>query len=377
MANPDDLAVEIRQAMSDVRWDLGLAPLSDDQIGGAATSGASEVQQDTEAGATGPATPKPGHIRWAGATGLDRPLALVGPTASGKTAVTLALANLVDPLEAVAADSMTVYRHMDIGTASPSAAERARVPHHLIDLAEPDDEFSVARFQQAANRAFDDISQRGAHTILVGGTGLYHQSVIDDLDLPGRYPEVAAELEAEAVSEAGIRRLHARLTQLDPTAATRMEPTNGRRVVRALEVSVGSGHPFSSFGPGMEAYPPTPFVLVGLKLDRAVTTQRIEERFVAMMDAGLLDEVRALLNRPGGLSRTAAQALGYRELAEHLRGERTLDDAVSTAIVRTRKFAVRQERWFRRDPRLTWVDGEADAATVAVAVHQVWAAAGK
>jgi tRNA dimethylallyltransferase len=309
--------------------------------------------------------------------GIDRPLALVGPTASGKTAVTLALANLVGPLEAVAADSMTVYRHMNIGTATATAEEQSRVPHHLVDLVDPADEFSVARFQRAANEAFDDIDARGIRTVLVGGTGLYHQAVIDHLSLPGRYPEVSAQLEAEVLEGATIESLHGRLVELDPTAASRMEPTNQRRVIRALEVTLGSGRPFSSFGPGMEAYPPSPFVLVGLKLDRAVTVQRIEERFVAMMDAGLLDEVRALLDRPQPMSRTAAQALGYRELAEHLRGERTLDNAVSTAIVRTRQFAVRQERWFRRDPRLTWVDGEADAATVASAAHRVWTDAKK
>ena len=318
-----------------------------------------------------------GPSRWDGAVGIDRPLALVGPTASGKTSVTLALADLVQPLEAAAADSMTVYRHMNVGTATPSLLERAVVPHHLIDLVDPADEFSVARFQRAANEAFDDIATRSAHVVTVGGTGLYHQAVIDHLSLPGRYPEVAAQLEAEVLEGASIESLHDRLVALDPTAASRMEPTNRRRVVRALEVTIGSGRPFSSFGPGMEAYPPTPFVLVGLRLDRAVTVQRIEERFVAMMDAGLLDEVRALLDRPQPMSRTAAQALGYRELAEHLRGERTLDNAVSTAIVRTRQFAVRQERWFRRDPRLTWVDGEADAPTVASAVHRVWADAKK
>lgn len=318
-----------------------------------------------------------GPSRWDGAEGVGRPLALVGPTASGKTSVTLALADLVQPLEAVAADSMTVYRHMNVGTATPSLAERALVPHHLIDLVDADEEFSVARFQRAANEAFDDIATRSAHVVVVGGTGLYHQALIDHLSLPGRYPDVALQLEADAAGESDVKALHARLAGLDPTAAARIQPTNRRRVIRALEVTLGSGRPFSSFGPGLEAYPPSPFVLVGLRLGRDVTARRVEKRFMAMMDAGLLDEVRALLDRPQPMSRTAAQALGYRELAEHLRGERTLDNAVSTAIVRTRQFAVRQERWFRRDPRLTWVDGEADAATVASAAHRVWTDAKK
>ena len=366
MPDPDDLAVELRQTMSDLRWELGLAPLSDADISGR--------------GSAPPPDARPSGVwpeAWTGASGVDRPLALVGPTASGKTAVTLALADLVAPLEAVAADSMTVYRHMDVGTATPGEAERARVPHHLLDQVDPDEEFSVARFQRAAALAFDDVARRGAHTVLVGGSGLYHQAVIDNLDLPGRYPEVAARLEAEAVTEADVRRLHTRLVGLDPVAAARMEPTNRRRVIRALEVTEGSGRPFSSFGPGLETAGPTPFVLVGLQLDREVTARRIERRFRSMIDAGLLDEVRALLDRPDGLSRTAEQAIGYRELAEHLRGERTLDDAVHTAIVRTRRFAVRQERWFRRDPRLVRVDADAPPDEVARRVHEVWRSASR
>jgi tRNA dimethylallyltransferase len=250
------------------------------------------------------------------------------------------------------------------------------VPHHLVDTVEPHEEFSVARFQRAADEAFDDIVGRGAHGLLVGGTGLYHQAVIDDLALPGRFPQVLATLEAEAVDEDCLRSMHGRLASLDPVAAERMEPTNRRRVLRALEVTLGAGRPFSSFGPGLDAHPPTPFVQVGLRLERAVTAGRIAERFDAMIDAGLLDEVRALVELPGGLSRTASQALGYRELAEHLNGERTLTDAVSAAVQRTQQLAVRQERWFRRDPRLVWVDAEADAATVADRVQAAWATAG-
>lgn len=360
--------------MSDVRWDLGLAPLPDADLGTAAARPATSTGVARASGvdrASGS-----GRARWAGASGLDRPCALVGPTASGKTEVTLALAELVAPLEAVAADSMTVYRHLDIGTATPTPAERRLVPHHLVDTVDPHEEFSVARFQRAAAEAFDAIAGRGAHAVLVGGTGLYHQAVIDDLALPGRYPQVLAELEAEATDEGSVRTMHDRLVGLDPVAAERMEPTNRRRVLRALEVTLGSGRPFSSFGPGLEAHPPTPFVQVGLRLDRAVTARRIAERFESMIEAGLLDEVRALLELPGGLSRTASQALGYRELAEHLNGERSLADATSTAVVRTQQLAVRQERWFRRDPRLVWVDGDADAATVAERVRAAWAVAG-
>lgn len=365
MADSEDLGAELRRAMSDVRWELGLAPLPDAELGAAAPRLAGRE------GASGL-----GRARWSGAAGLDRPCALVGPTASGKTAVTLALAELVAPLEVVTADSMSVYRHLDIGTATPTAAERRLVPHHLIDLVEPDEEFSVARFQRAANAAFDRISERGAHAVLVGGTGLYHQAVIDDLTLPGRYPDVLAELEAEATSEADLRAMHERLVGLDPVAAARMEPTNRRRVLRALEVTLGAGRPFSSFGPGLEAHPPTPFVQVGLRLDRAVTARRIEERFNSMIDAGFLDEVRAVSKLSKGLSRTASQAVGYRELAEHLDGRLSLTEAAEIAVRRTQQLAVRQERWFRRDPRLVWVDGEADGPTVAERVRTAWAAAG-
>lgn len=354
--------------MSDVRWDLGLAPMSDAEISGTATPGKAAGARARSGSASGPA-------RWDGAAGLDRPLALVGPTASGKTAVTLKLAELVDPLEAVAADSMSVYRHMAVGTAAPTADEQARVPHHLVGLVEPHEEFSVAQFQRAADEAFDAIAGRGAHAVLVGGTGLYHQAVLDDLTLPGRFPEVLAELEAAADSDAAVRALHERLVDLDSVAAARMEPSNRRRVVRALEVTLGSGRPFSSFGPGIEAYPPTPFVQVGLRLDRADTALRVEQRFESMIKTGFLDEVQALLELPDGMSRTSAQALGYRELAEHLRGDRTLSDAVATAVRRTYQLAVRQERWFRRDRRLVWVDADADPATVAGRVHAVWSSA--
>jgi tRNA dimethylallyltransferase len=279
-------------------------------------------------------------------------MAIVGPTASGKSALALVLARRNPGTELVSADSMQVYRGMDIGTAKPSAAERAEVPHHLLDLVDPDEEFTVARFQVAVRAAVADIEARGGWPVLVGGTGLYLRAVTDGLAIPGRYPEVRAGLEAEA----DTARLHARLVRLDPVAAARMEPTNRRRVIRALEVTLGSGRPFSSFGPGLEAYPPTRFRLVGLRVPRDVLDARIAERVRRQLDAGWLDEVRRLAARPGGLSRTAAQALGYRELLDPLAGRCRLDEAVDLIIARTRRFARRQERWFRRDPRIEWID---------------------
>jgi tRNA dimethylallyltransferase len=251
---------------------------------------------------------------------------------------------------------MQVYRGMDIGTAKPSAAEQAEVRHHLIDVAEPHEEYAVARFADDVRAARTEIAARGHRPLFVGGTGLYLRSVIDDLDVPGQYPEVRATIEAEADTGA----LHRRLAALDPTAAARMEASNRRRIVRALEVTEGSGRPFSSFGPGLTEYPPTTVRLVGIRLPRPVIDARIEARYRAQLDAGFLDEIRALAARPAGLSRTAAQALGYKELLDHVAGTVPLDDALEAAIVRTRRFARRQERWFRRDPRITWLAPPAD-----------------
>jgi len=276
----------------------------------------------------------------------------VGPTASGKSALALGLARRHPDVELVSVDSMQVYRGMDIGTATPSAAERAEVRHHLVDLVDPDEEFTVSQFQHAARVALDDIARRGRRAVLVGGTGLYLRAVVDDLELPGRFPEVRARLEAEPDTGA----LHRQLRGLDPLAASRMEPTNRRRVVRALEVTLGSDRAFSSYGPGLEVYPSLAHPVVGLRLDRDELDRRIEARIQAQLDAGWLEEVRELSRRPRGLSVTAAQALGYRELLAHLRGEMSLEDATDEIVVRTRRFQRRQERWFRRDPRVTWVE---------------------
>jgi tRNA dimethylallyltransferase len=277
----------------------------------------------------------------------------VGATASGKSALAFAHAVERGDVELVSVDSMQVYRGMDIGTAKPSAAERATVPHHLIDVADPSEEFTVATFKAAALDAVRAIETGGHRAVLVGGTGLYLRSVIDDLDLPGRFPEVRTNLEEEP----DTTKLHQQLVELDPVAASRMEPTNRRRVVRALEVTIGSGRPFSSFGPGLERYPPTPFTLIGLRVPREQLDARIEQRFRAQIDAGLLDEVRALHACPGELSRTARQALGYKELFAYVDGATSLDEAIDRAIIRTRQFARKQERWFRRDPRIVWIDG--------------------
>jgi tRNA dimethylallyltransferase len=288
-------------------------------------------------------------------------LAVVGPTASGKSALALALGGDV---ELVSADAMQVYRGMDIGTAKPTPQERAARPHHLIDVAEPAEDFSLARFVELGRAAVADIEIRGARAVVVGGTGLYVRGLVDELEVPGQFPGVRAELEDEPDTVV----LHRRLAELDPVAAARMEPSNRRRVVRALEVTVGAGRPFSSFGPGLDAYPPIPTRQVGLQVPLDVLDARITARVDAMFEAGLLDEVRRLAAEPGGLSRTARQALGYREVLEHLEDGVPLGEAVERIVTRTRRFARRQIRWFRRDPRIQWLDATLSPSRLARSV---------
>jgi tRNA dimethylallyltransferase len=250
---------------------------------------------------------------------------------------------------------MQVYRGMDIGTAKPTKADRAAVAHHCIDLVAPSERFTVAEFKVHAARARAEIAAAGAHALFVAGTGLYLTAVIDNLQLPGEWPEVRAQLQAES----DVAVLFARLQELDPVAAARTDKSNRRRIERALEVCIGSGKPFSSFGPGTGAYPPSDVQQVGITWPRETLSRRIEQRVHAMMSAGLLAEVRGLAEA-GELSREARQALGYKELLAHLDGEISLDQAVADIVLHTRQFAVRQERWFRRDPRIRWVTVQND-----------------
>ena len=297
-----------------------------------------------------------------------RHLALVGPTASGKTDLAIEVARALGDVEIVMADAMCVYRGMDIGTAKPTEAQRSEVVHHLIDLVDPDEEFSIAAFQSEVRRVTADIESRGRRALVVGGSGLYVRAVVDGFSPPPQFSEVRAELDRESDTAA----LYARLSELDPTAAARMEPTNRRRILRALEVTVGSGRPFSSYGGAVSEYGPTRFRQVGLWVDREVLAARISQRYAAQMDAGFLDEVRALDASPEGISRTAAQALGYRELLDHLRGGSSLSGALETAINRTRAFARRQRVWFRRDPRVTWMGTAGDARTALPSLLGDW-----
>ena len=265
----------------------------------------------------------------------------------------MAVAQELGNIELVSIDSMQVYRGMDIGTAKPSAHEQSLVPHHLIDIADPADAFAVTTFQAEWRNVAADIANRGATPLLVGGTGLYLRSVIDALEIPDQFPEVKASLEARSNDLAS---LYAELEQLDPLAASRIDPKNDRRIIRALEVTIGSGRPFSSFGPGMEDYQDIPFHLLGLRMDRERMISRINARYEIQMADGFLAEVQALLERDRPIGRTARQALGYRELLSHLEENVPIDDALETARVRTRRFARRQLKWYERDPRIEWIE---------------------
>lgn len=296
-------------------------------------------------------------------------LALVGPTASGKSALAVEIARRLPDFELVSVDSMQVYRGMDVGTAKPTPAEQAEVPHHLIDLADPSEDFSLTRFQAAAADVLADIEARGRRALFVGGTGLYLRAVVDRLDIPGQWPDVRAELDADPDTPG----LHRRLAELDPVAASRMEPANRRRVLRALEVTLGSGRPFSSFGPGLEAHPPVGVRMAGVWLPRAVIADRIAARVDEMVHAGLVEEVRTLAAHPGGLSRTARQALGYREVLAHVENGVPLAEALDETVRRTRTFARRQRVWFRRDPRITWFGAAEKPVALLPALLREWA----
>jgi tRNA dimethylallyltransferase len=277
--------------------------------------------------------------------------ALVGPTAAGKTALALQLAPALGA-EIISADAMLVYRGMDIGTAKPTPRERARVRHHLVDVVDPGEEFSVARFQPMARAAIADVLARGRSPLLVGGSGLYFHAVVDQFVFPPTEEEVRRRLEAEAAS-AGLPVLYQRLVDLDPEAAARVQPANLRRIVRALEVMELTGRRFSSFRAAMDA-PVSRYRLLVLGLDpgQELLRARVAERVAAMAEAGLVDEVRRLAGQP--LSRTARQALGYKELLDALHAGTSLDAALDEVVARTRNYARRQLAWFRRDPRVRW-----------------------
>jgi tRNA dimethylallyltransferase len=285
-------------------------------------------------------------------------LAIVGPTASGKSALAVAVAHALRDAsgidaEIVGTDSMQVYVGMDIGTATPTSAEQGGVRHHLLDVWPPSHAVSVAEFQAAARAAIDDVLARGAVPIVVGGSGLYVSAVLDDLRFPGTDPAVRARLEADLDRE-GTAAMHARLAGVDPVAAAAILPTNGRRVVRALEVVEITGQPFVATLPDpVEVYATR---RVGLGVPRPVLDARIVARVDAMWAAGFVDEVRRLAADGVAQTPTASRALGYQQILAYLDGEISEDQARQQTIDATRRFARRQQRWFARDPRIAWLD---------------------
>ena len=287
---------------------------------------------------------------------IKKSVVVLGPTASGKSDVAMAAATMVPNVHIIAADAMQVYRRMDIGTAKPTDDDQSRVVHYCVDVAEPSERYSVARFAEDVAAARKKISKADASELIVGGTGLYVTALVDGLSMPGDYPKIRAQLEANRDTEA----LYEQLSELDPEAVKKIDPNNRRRMIRALEVCLGSGKTFSSFGEGIGAYPPVDTVQIGIKWQREALRERIALRVHKMIEAGLVDEVRGVLNEPKGISGTARQALGYKEIIEHIERRWTLKEAIDATILRTQQFAVRQERWYRRDPRIQWVEVQND-----------------
>jgi tRNA dimethylallyltransferase len=282
-----------------------------------------------------------------------RTVAVVGPTAAGKSALSLRLAEAIGG-EIVNADSMQLYRGMDIGTAKLTVAERDGVPHHLLDIWDVTQAAAASDYQRLARQAIAEIHARGRVPILVGGSGLYVRAALDKLEFPGTDPGLRADLEDE-LAQVGAPALHVRLAAADPAAAAAILPSNGRRIVRALEVIQLSGRPFSATLPQYESVYDA--VQVGVELPRAELDQRIGDRVTRMWELGLVDEVRQL--EAAGLreGRTASRALGYAQVLRFLDGELSQDEAAAQTVLATRRFVRRQESWFRRDPRIRWVTG--------------------
>ncbi|WP_435744460.1 tRNA (adenosine(37)-N6)-dimethylallyltransferase MiaA [Nocardioides sp. SYSU DS0663] len=279
-------------------------------------------------------------------------VAVVGATASGKTALSLDLAERLGG-EVLNTDAMQLYRGMDIGTAKLPPAERRGIPHHLLDRLSVREPASVAEFQGWARSVVADLRAAGRVPVLVGGSALYTRAVLDRFDFPGTDEALRARLEAE-LAEVGPAAMHARLRAVDPEAADRILVENGRRTVRALEVVELTGRPFSASLPQLE-YLDAGTVQVGVDVDRPTLDARIEQRVDAMFAAGLVDEVARLLEEGLAEGRTAGRAIGYREVAAHLAGEISLEEARERTVVATRRFARRQDSWFRKDPRVVWV----------------------
>jgi tRNA dimethylallyltransferase len=285
-------------------------------------------------------------------------VAVVGPTAVGKSGLSLRLAEALGG-EVINADSMQLYRGMDIGTAKLPADQRRGVPHHLLDIWDVTQTASVSEYQRLARRAIDDIRARGRVPVVVGGSGLYVRAVLDNLDFPGTDPAVRDRLEGE-LAELGAAALHARLARVDPAAAAAILPGNGRRIVRALEVTELSGRPFSATLPDYQSV--YDVVQLGVRVPRPQLDERIADRVAAMWRAGFVAEVRGLAGAGLRDGRTASRALGYAQVLRFLAGEWSQEQAAAQTVRATQRFARRQESWFRRDPRVIWLDAAGPAA---------------
>jgi len=277
-------------------------------------------------------------------------IAVVGPTAAGKSALGIALAHALGG-EVVNADSMQLYRGMDIGTAKLTPAEREGVPHHVLDIWDVTEPASVAAYQRVARAAVDDVRARGRMPILVGGSGLYVRAVLEEFEFPGTDAELRASLEASLAAE-GPAPLYERLRAADPAAAAKILPTNGRRIVRALEVIELTGAPFTASLPDPKPY----YDAVQIGVDRADLASRVSDRVDVMFAAGLVAETAALASRGLREGRTASRALGYQQVLAHLAGDLSLEEARDETVRATRRFVRRQRTWFRRDPRIAWLD---------------------
>jgi tRNA dimethylallyltransferase len=279
-------------------------------------------------------------------------VALVGATASGKTGLSLDLAERLGG-EVVNTDALQVYRGMDVGTAKLPEAGRRGIPHHLLDLLEVTEPATVALFQGWAREAIAGIRDRDATPMLVGGSALYTRAILDRFEFPGTDDSLRRELEVE-LERVGSHALHERLAGVDPEAAAQILPDNGRRVVRALEVVALTGRPFSASLPRLE-YADALTVQIGVDIDRPTLDERIARRVEEMFAGGFVEEVEALLARGLAEGRTASRAIGYREVMGYLAGDRSLAEAIEQTTVATRRFARRQDAWFRKDPRIVWV----------------------
>lgn len=276
-----------------------------------------------------------------------------GATATGKSAVSIALAQAIDA-EVINADSMQVYRGMDIGTAKITLDERHGVPHHMLDVLDVNQDSTVAWYQSAAREAVDEIHSRGKSVVMVGGTGLYIKAVIDELNFPDTDPMVRHTLNKEA-EELGIDAMFARLEKLDPAAALAIDRANLRRIIRALEVIEITGQPFTANLPREDSVRFPNARQFGLVMDRELLSERIDARVNTMFEQGLVAEVQNLMNQGLLEGRTAQRALGYAQVISHVKGEISLDAAIEETKRATRQYARRQETWFSRDARIKWI----------------------